>query len=254
MQLFKSIIVLAGAIFFANSFAFAGSETNAPAIEAYQVNKGIDLKVLKVENGFRSSLSGQQVHLRSGDELTILDRSSVPGVGEVVRVGIDAGADDNLPSDFWVSSEELLHAGLTQLSEEDSDISDDTSASDSILGIFDGFDSGAKKKKKGMTYCYRNVKNFLMKNCGVHTYLPGSAAYQAASILPKFGFSKISSGFAGFAGMKSCTVCVLAGGTHKCGKKACGDVVVKTGSKWFGWGSRSTPYLPGRQPIGCFHK
>jgi hypothetical protein len=61
--------------------------------------------------------------------------------------------------------------------------------------------------------CMAYVKNWLLDHGYVDTYLPGTAAYQFASILPRYGFSRSGGPEDASTGM----VCVWSGGSHGLG-------------------------------------
>jgi len=118
--------------------------------------------------------------------------------------------------DFWVRQEELSQLSLIE---------------DSVLR---------------MTYCYRYVKKYLLAKGLVSSYLPGSSAYMAAQILPKYGFKKMSRSPSQAIAYD---VCVYRGGPA-----GNGHIEVLDPKGWYyGYGYKNHP-IAGRIFIGCFHK
>lgn len=214
--------------------------------------------------------SGKTFELAAGTGVAILETKVDPEHGTIVRLGIDSDENSGTPSDVWVKLDEvkdvLVHesdenpassmedlegdALLNSLDEEEAGYSEDLGNND--LSQF-GIDEVAKKKKKKrkgkkkMTYCYRYVKQYLLKKGLVKVYLPGAMARDAAKILPKHGFRK--TGHTPRTA-KNGEVCVYTGG-------CCGHIEVKINGKfWYGYGYKARPIneiLP-RPFIGCYAK
>lgn len=162
------------------------------------------------------------VELAAGTELVLLEKKEDAVLGSLVRVGVDAGEESGVPSDFWIKEEEM-HGG-------------------NLLALNDGEMSILKK----MTYCYRYVKQYLLKTGQVKVYLPGESAYMAAKILPKHGFR--NSGHSP-SSAKNGEVCVYSGGP-----KGHGHIEVKRNGKWwYGYGFLDNP-IRNRKFIACFVK
>ncbi len=124
--------------------------------------------------------------------------------------------DESNISDFWVNEENLRTLFLYE----------------EILGR--------------MTYCYRYVKKYLLNKGFVKTYLPGTSAYMAATVLPKYGFVKSAR-----LPRQAITydVCVYKGGPS-----GHGHIEVLDPRGWYyGYGYFKKP-ISNRTFLGCFYK
>ena len=161
----------------------------------------------------------------AGTGLVILGRRITSNDGDLLRIGMDADPREGLPSDFWVR------------------------AADLPLEILEPYSAGAENEVgalKAMTYCYRFVKEYLMKTGKVSNYLPGESAWMAASILPRYGFHRTGHSPANAANGE---VCVYSGGPQ-----GHGHIEVKRGGAWwYGYGMISHS-MQGRNFIACFYK
>ena len=171
-----------------------------------------------------------QVDLLEGAEIALLERKHDENLGELVRVGIDANEGSPLPNDFWVSASQLPASILTPYAPADD-------------ADFAAEDVDALKK---MTYCYRYVKQYLLKTGQVKVYLPGASAYMAANILPKHGFHNTGRSP---SSAREGDVCVYAGGPQ-----GHGHIEVKRSGKWwYGYGFLPNP-IRNRRFLACFAK
>lgn len=169
----------------------------------------------------------ERFELPAGAEIAILETREDPAAGQLVRVGIDSEEGSGLPTDVWVRSSDLPPAALVPYAPADEDESADAAL-------------------KKMTYCYRYVKQYLLKTGKVKVYLPGSSAYQAASILPRHGFRRTGHSP---ANARNGEVCVYSGGPA-----GHGHIEVKRNGKWwYGYGFNARP-IQNRRFIACFDK
>jgi hypothetical protein len=185
------------------------------------------------------SLDRATVELPAGSEVVIIERRVDAGGETLIRIGIDTEPGSGQPSDIWVRATDVPDYLLTPfIPEDDADLLEDSWDG----GISDLF-SAARRK---MTYCYRHVKLYLLRTGQVKTYLPGVSAYQAADILPRYGFRRTRSTP---ATAKNGEICVYAGGP-----KGHGHIEVKRNGKWwYGYGFKSRP-IANRRFLGCFVK
>lgn len=190
----------------------------------------------------------QRVILSAETELEVL---AVSADGKVAEVGIDT--DDATFSDLFVSVEDIEAANIARVEEvadaEDEDVVDD--------GQFAG-----RRKKGGMTYCYRDVKTTLLKAKKCGRYASGVRAEMGYKILQsECGMkpAKLKS-FSKLGGLPPYSVCVSSGGRPCGGGKSCGHIAIKKpNGMWFGAGTRGTPWLPDskkrgykpRKIVGC---
>jgi hypothetical protein len=167
------------------------------------------------------------------DELLILDKKFDAQLGNLVRIGLDTvdPSASELERDFWVRERDLPTEMLEQYVAPEE--------------IEDSLEEALARKRR-MTYCYRFVKKYLLSTGQVKTYLPGSSAYQAYSILPKYGFHKTGNSP---ASARNGEVCVYAGGPQ-----GHGHIEVKRSGKWwYGYGYKNNP-IANRRFLGCFAK
>ena len=170
------------------------------------------------------------VALAVGQEVEVLGFRE----GGWVRIGrdIDLELEPGASSDMWIRVDDLIRAGPRWMD-------------------FAEFSIDAVLLKEKMTYCYRDVKNWLLSRGICGHYPSGEFAFQGYSILQReCGMRPVR--FAKNAPLG--TVCVSKGG-RSCGRVACGHIAVKVaGGTWYGAGNKSTPWLKGRTPIGCLYK
>lgn len=197
------------------------------------------------------SLNGEQtdrnLHLASGQEFEVLD---VSADGKVARLGLDT--DNQSASDVFVAIEDMERSRLAEVQTVDGLEDDEIDTSDE--GLF-----AARRKKGGMTYCYRDVKTTLLKNKKCGHYASGVRAAEGYQILAReCGMTQV--GKVNPATLPAYSVCVSSGGRPCGGGTYCGHIAVKLPSGlWFGAGTRGTPYLPNskkkgyvpRSIIGC---
>ncbi|MBX2987085.1 MAG: hypothetical protein KF802_04230 [Bdellovibrionaceae bacterium] len=200
----------------------AGARTNEDTlldttVRSYEATTTVILHpVTTGENGATEELT---LEIPAGSYLTEIEtRRGADGV-DYTRVGLDTDAV-NLPSDFWLRSSELLQSGLR-------------------------LDIGSLR---GMTYCYRYVKLYLLKKGMVKVYLPGGSAWMAKNTLPKHGFVKVKRGP---QNPKVNDVCVYSGGPS-----GHGHIEVRAPQGWYyGYGYSAKPISRnGRPLIACYAK
>lgn len=173
-----------------------------------------------IENG----RIGRAFSFPRGIELVTIETKEDESLGTLVRLGID---QNQAPADIWVRAQDLDNSDFLPY--------DFSGASEEEIEIW-----------KRMTYCYRHVKNYLLQTGQVKTYLPGGSAYQAASILPKYGFRRTGHGPATASNGE---VCVYSGGPQ-----GHGHIEVKRNGKWwYGYGFIDHP-IRNRKFIACFAK
>ncbi|WP_413944268.1 hypothetical protein [Bdellovibrio sp. HCB-162] len=225
------------------------------------------MTLLGKEEPNQTEAQNNSLTLDRGTEFEVIENFKGSDGRELVRIGLDVEEDymSDLPSDLWVDARDL-NLGQPQMMNAQEGLFQDVSS-------YDEYEvAGPAQKRRGrrtggsrggMTYCYRNVKKRLMSQCGVDVYLPGAAAYQAETILPQYGFKKISADWSNYKDLPVCTVCVSSGGSKNCGTKdrfqACGDVAMKVSKAarggWHGWKPRmDSPILGNHTSLGCFYK
>ncbi len=167
--------------------------------------------------------------LREGTPITILESR-----GDKLRLGVDSD-EAGQASEIWVTASELTHAGIQQV--EEGDYEEDSLSEDAARG-----------RKRKMTYCYRYVKQYLLKHKLVKIYLPGGSAWMAAGELPKHGFHKIAGGP---ESARVHDVCVYRGGNG-----GNGHVEVRVPGGWYyGYGVKPNTINRSTHPfLGCFRK
>lgn len=209
------------------------------------VNESTQARVYKTLDG---AVDGdKRLNLAAGQELEIIQISRD---GKVARIGMDA--DNASVSDVLVSVEDLEAKNLSLVETVAGAEDDEINTEDE--GLF-----AARRKRGGMTYCYRDVKNTLLraKKCG--RYASGVRAEMGYSILAnECGMKQV--GKVDPKSLPAYSVCVSGGGRPCGGGTHCGHIAVKLpNGMWFGAGTRGTPYLPNsskkgykaRYIIGC---
>lgn len=208
------------------------------------LNENAAVRVYKSLDG---AVTDKMLTLTRGQEFEVLGLSAD---GKVARLGLDTA--NQSASDVYVSIEDLERSSLAAvqtfegLEDDDIDVSDE--------GLF-----ASRRKKGGMTYCYRDVKNTLLakKKCG--RYASGVRAAEGYAILAReCGMTQV--GKVDPSTLPAYSVCVSGGGRPCGGGTYCGHIAVKLpNGLWFGAGTRGTPYLPDsskkdyapRYKIGC---
>lgn len=205
------------------SMSGCGQEPPAPlepGAENFTENFHVTNQNVKVDSPEQSMV------LPAGTSFVLLETKQDPILGKMARIGIDS--DQVEVSDLWIENPDELIAASSLESEAD---------------LLEGENFTILKKQ---TYCYRYVKQYLLKTGQVNTYLPGSAAVQAYKILPKYGFRITGHGPNNALNGE---VCVYSGGS-----KGYGHIEVKrNGSWWYGYGYISHP-IRGRIFLACFSK
>ena len=184
----------------------------------YVLTKNVAITPVAVgAEGLSTADLTKPLELLAGSALAVMETKDDPRFGRIVRLGFDTEEDAELPSDVWIKDTPEFEESL----------------------------STPYEISRG-SYCYRYVKLYLLHTGKVHTYLPGSAAVQAAHILPKFGFQ--ITGHAPSHALRG-EVCVYSGGPQGYGHI---EVFRKRGW-WFGYGFRPHP-MTGRHFLACFTK
>ncbi len=165
--------------------------------------------------------------LPAGTNVTLLETKE-----GYVHLGIDSN-DSSMPAEAWVKASDVVAARLERVAESDVD---------------DGFlEEAGRGVSRGMTYCYRYVKEYLLSHGLVKSYLPGGSAYMAADVLPAYGWHKIAGGP---AAAQVNDVCVYRGG-----KGGNGHAEVRVPGGWYyGYGVKSHSIGPSHPFIGCYRK
>jgi hypothetical protein len=227
-----------------NSGAVSGAQAQAAPVDnefkntGFMTTRDLHLHPVQVTQESGAAVSaGNELVLSEGTELAILD-SKQTAEGRLLRVGLDVEDGSQIPSDFWVKAEEI-ETDLIPYAPEDNENGIEATSESSIFGV---------RGKGGMTYCYRYVKEYLLQAGLVPVYLPGSSAWQAASILPRYGFHNTGTGP---AGARDNDVCVYSGGRGGNGHIE----VMRSGKWWYGYGFIDHPIsLVNHRLIGCFRK
>ncbi|MBX3017710.1 MAG: hypothetical protein KF767_07475 [Bdellovibrionaceae bacterium] len=209
------------------------------------LNEAVQARIYKTLDG---AVDGdRRLNLSAGQEVEVLEMSRD---GKVARLGIDS--DNSTTADVLVSVEDLEAKKLSMVETVEGLEDDEVSTEDE--GLF-----AARRKRGGMTYCYRDVKKTLLakKKCG--RYASGVRAEEGYGILAReCGMKQV--GKVSPASLPAYSVCVSGGGRPCGGGKQCGHIAIKLpNGMWFGAGTRGTPYLPnsskkGYKPryiIGC---
>ena len=193
-----------------------------------------DLQVQMTMDEGLSSL--RTMTLTAGTQVSVLGTATDSQGQQWVRLGLEYSSDSSTePQDVWVLASEFNQGEFNVI--DDSDPYDENGFE--LPGMNDAI-------RKKMTYCYRYVKLYLLDHGMVKEYLPGASAYMAASILPKYGFKKVS--------RKPSQaivndVCVYGGGNG-----GNGHIEILTSKGWYyGYGYKKSPIA--NHPLkGCFHK
>lgn len=180
-----------------------------------------DTSILTIQGGRLA----RAISLPRGIELLAIETKQDEALGSIVRLGIDQ--DPALPAEIWVRMQDLENQ-------------------DFLPYDFSGDSNDEIGPWKGMTYCYRYVKQYLLQTGQVNSYLPGGSAYQAATILPKHGFRNTGRGP---ASARNGEICVYSGGP-----RGHGHIEVKRNGKWwYGYGFINHP-IQNRRFLACFVK
>lgn len=205
--------------------AFADEYTTFITGGMYRLKADTTVKVLVNGNLNQPNAAqpGERVVLDQDSEFQVEGTVYDPFWGYIVHLNIDSDPDSDVPSDFWVSILDLQNAQLE----------------------FHAF----TKKKNGMTYCYRDVKNKAMKLGVCPHYCSGSEAWMGYRIMQReCGMKPVKYSTALPIG----AVC-FSTGQRMCGKRKCGHVMIKVArNRWFGAGTRKVPWVG--QPTGCLKK
>lgn len=200
------------------------------------INEATQARIYKTLEG---SVDGnRRLNLAAGQEIEVLEMSKD---GKVARIGIDS--DNASTADVLLAVEDLEAKNLSLVETVEGAENDDVNTEDE--GLF-----AARRKRGGMTYCYRDVKKTLLakKKCG--RYASGVRAEEGYGILAReCGMKQV--GKVNPASLPTYSVCVSGGGRPCGGGKQCGHIAIKMPSgMWFGAGTRGTPYLPNSKKKG----
>lgn len=263
MRSSKISVCLASLICLVSGYAFAqrtpAASPLAPASEMrtenfrlepgsrYMVNQLISAKVLSNNSTMQEGvMPSQNVALPPATEFDVL---AVSEDGQTARIGLDSDPTRE-SSDLTVNVADLMAGRLSAIDIQDGLENEDIDLSHE--GLF-----AARKKRGGMTYCFRDVKNTLLRNRVCNHYASGVRAADGYEILQRE------------CGMKPAAysprlpinaVCVMSGGRPCGGGTYCGHIQVKVSANmWFGAGYRSAAWLgntnkPGyvpRRQVGC---
>jgi hypothetical protein len=220
--------------------------------QSFKVSQDAELEILQLGAGPALKPTVKTIILKKSSDITVLEVDSDPQLGDVVRIGVDSD-DSSEQADVWVRANDLLHVGLEpsdiSTNSEDPILNEQDIDGSSILSEADLF-SAKKLKKKRMTYCYRFVKQYLLKKKMVPVYLSGGSAWMASLSLPKYGFKKVARNQ---HNAKLNDVCVYRGG-----KGGNGHIEIKlAGGWWYGYGFHGpiTDRLAANHKlIGCYAK
>lgn len=163
------------------------------------------------------SIDGQSVTIPAGTVASLIETRDDAKYGRLVHLGFDTDENSELPSDLWLPDSTTLESSM----------------------------SPAMELEK-QYYCYRYVKQYLLKAGLVHVYLPGSYAAQAYQILPKYGFH--ITGHSPHTALIG-EVCVYSGGPQGYGHIE----VLRPGGWWYGYGYIKHP-IQNRHFMACFTK
>lgn len=194
-----------------------------------------------------------------GTQLSVLDWTEDADRGELVRLGVEhpEGRSDLAP-DIYVSLTDFSSFTLEEVETlspiEAHQIT--RAEDDSYLGYIAillaaaSGRSSSSRRSRGMTYCYRNVKNHLLSEGLVDTYLPGGSAYMAIQELPKNGFRRLRVRHPDRAPNGS--ICVY----DRDSRNRHGHIEVKKSKDcyWYGYGCKAQSMYESREFYDCFAK
>jgi hypothetical protein len=178
---------------------------------------------------FAPELAGRAVEIATDSVITVLGEQTDVRGDLLVHLGIDSD-DLQIPSELWIRATDLdlaLNAASLEKINDDS------------LEIM---------INKKMTYCFRYVKQYLLKKKLVSRYLPGASAWMAKDSLPREGFRRTGQGP---SAARVNDVCVYTGGNGNNG-----HIEVMTPSGWYyGYGFNRAPIgLNNHRLISCYTK
>lgn len=176
---------------------------------------------------FAPELAGRSVEITRDSMITILGQQTDVRGDILIHLGVDSN-DLQIPSELWIRATELENVSLEKIEENGDTL-------DALL---------AKK----MTYCFRYVKQYLLKKKLVSRYLPGASAWMAKDSLPKEGYRRTGQGP---SAARVNDVCVYTGGNGNNG-----HIEVMTPAGWYyGYGySRAPIGLNNHRLISCYTK
>lgn len=188
--------------------------------------------------------------LHAQDHLVVIGEEKSIGDGQTwVSVIVDRndGSESEL---IYMKPQDIFDLPLALMTiENDADwaMGEDLSLPESLDVIIGGYEKSMPTMRvERMTYCYKYVKQYLLKVGLVKVYLPGGSAYMAANILPKHGFKKVARKPS--QAIKH-DVCVYKGGPS-----GHGHIEIMTSKGWYyGYGYKKSP-IKNRVLMGCFHK
>ena len=231
MKIFSLAATLSTGFILAPFFAMALSTTAQAAQpiqgQAYRLTKSMTLHPEVILNA--PEMNDSEITIPADSLFTVLENAVDANGQTMVHVGLDS--DANVPSDFWARSTEVDSSALVAVS--------DVQGSSDLLGA---------QGVKGMTYCYKFVKMYLLKIGLVRGYLAGGSAWMAKSALPSAGFHMNGRRP---AQAQVNDVCVYYGG-----RGGNGHIEVRTAAGWYyGYGYKPAPItLVNHSLIGCYSK
>ncbi|WP_068084819.1 hypothetical protein [Polycladidibacter stylochi] len=200
----------------------------------------------------------QQIVIPEGASLTVLNWVEDDEKGSLVRIGIEAVEGSDLPTDIYISADAFAKFSLKaapKLSLMDEDLlnlDEDSIYDEAISDKYASRRSSARsrKRRRGMTYCYRYVKKHLLKNGLVNTYLPGGSAYMAKNTLPKHGFKRLH--VSNPTKAPNGAICVY----DRDGRHRHGHIEVKKSDScyWYGYGCKANSMYGKRKFVDCYVK
>lgn len=169
----------------------------------------------------------KDIALFAYDSIVMLEEEMVDGEGQVWKAVVVDNNSESGSEVYYMKAQDLAQISMKEVTESD----------DSDWSVL---------REARMTYCYKYVKQYLLKIGLVKTYLPGGSAYMAANILPKYGFKKVS--------RKPSQAIVNDVCVYKGGPSGHGHIEIKTSKGWYyGYGYKANP-IQNRIFTGCFHK
>lgn len=211
------------------------------------INQLISAKVMMNNSTMQDGTKPtQDLALAPATEFDVL---AVSEDGLTARIGLDSDPTKET-SDVTVNVADLMAGRLSVI-----DIEEGMETADLDLsheGLF-----AARKKRGGMTYCFRDVKNTLLRKGICNHYASGVRAAEGYEILQRECGMKPASPS---SSLPVNAVCVMNGGRPCGGGTYCGHIQIKVSANmWFGAGYRSSMWLgqtkkPGyatRGIVGC---
>lgn len=216
--------------------------------------------------------NGSSLEISPETELSVMDLSedgqfALIGIDEEALANFNPGVDPQEPTIAWVSTVELPIASLALIDVEEEEskpfVSDDGESDFAANGYLDtevasrgGAVHARRRGGKKMTYCLRDVRltaaRFTRAVPRVAAAAHAYGAYLKAGWRPVSFSESAPRGTSCFSGGGRRSPGCCPGGHRRKGSCACGHAAIKIGSNtWKGAGIRHTPWISGRNPIGC---